>query len=60
MPISTFQAALEIHGVKADADEVECMVANMIFRVRLLSQSPKASREAISTPHRRRALTRRT
>ena len=28
--------ALELHGVEADADEVECMVANMVFRVRLI------------------------
>lgn len=25
--------ALELHGVEADAEEVECMVANMIYRV---------------------------
>jgi hypothetical protein len=35
IPISTFQTALEIHGVDVDPDEVECMVANMIFRVSL-------------------------
>ncbi|OCF32617.1 COP9 signalosome complex subunit 12 [Kwoniella heveanensis BCC8398] len=32
IPISTFQLALELHGVKVDSDEVECMVANMIYR----------------------------
>lgn len=33
MDLSVFQAALSLHGVQADADEVECMVANMIYRV---------------------------
>jgi hypothetical protein len=38
LPISTFKLALELHGVQADDDEVECMVANMIYRVsRLVS-----------------------
>ncbi|KAL7419999.1 COP9 signalosome (CSN) subunit [Cryptotrichosporon argae] len=32
IPLSTFQLALDKHGVGADADEVECMVANMIYR----------------------------
>lgn len=33
IPLSTFRTALELHGVEVDADEVECMVANMISRV---------------------------
>lgn len=33
VPISTFQTALRLHGVNVDSDEVECMVANMIYRV---------------------------
>ena len=33
IPLSTFQTALSIHQIDADADEVECMVANMVFRV---------------------------
>lgn len=33
VPISTFKTALELHGVEADGEEVECMVANMIYRV---------------------------
>lgn len=33
VPISTFQTALRLHNVEADSDEVECMVANMIYRV---------------------------
>ncbi|KAK8847395.1 hypothetical protein IAR55_005253 [Kwoniella newhampshirensis] len=32
IPISTFQLALSRHGVEVDSDEVECMVANMIYR----------------------------
>ncbi|KAI9636407.1 uncharacterized protein MKK02DRAFT_27507 [Dioszegia hungarica] len=32
IPLSTFRTALELHGVEVDADEVECMVANMISR----------------------------
>jgi hypothetical protein len=36
IPISTFQTALSLHKVKVDEDEVECMVANMIFRVSVL------------------------
>ncbi|KAK6903747.1 hypothetical protein I203_107252 [Kwoniella mangroviensis CBS 8507] len=32
IPITTFQIALKIHGVDVDSDEVECMVANMIYR----------------------------
>ncbi|ORY31023.1 hypothetical protein BCR39DRAFT_527825 [Naematelia encephala] len=32
MPIETFRIALALHGVEVDADEVECMVANMVFR----------------------------
>ncbi|WOO80549.1 Protein CSN12 [Vanrija pseudolonga] len=32
VPISTFQTALRLHGVNVDSDEVECMVANMIYR----------------------------
>ena len=31
--ITTFQTALRLHGVDADGEEVECMVANMIYRV---------------------------
>ena len=33
IPISTFQLALELHGVMVDVDEVECMLANMVYRV---------------------------
>lgn len=33
MPISTFQTALKLHGVDVDSDEVECMLANMIYMV---------------------------
>jgi hypothetical protein len=33
IPISTFQLALELHGVIVDVDEVECMLANMVYRV---------------------------
>jgi hypothetical protein len=33
MPISTFQTALKLQHVTADSDEVECMVANMVYRV---------------------------
>lgn len=33
IPVSTFQTALKLHGIDVDSDEVECMVANMIFRV---------------------------
>lgn len=33
IPISTFQLALELHGVEVDVDEVECMLANMVYRV---------------------------
>ena len=33
IPISTFQLALSIHQINVDSDEVECMVANMIYRV---------------------------
>lgn len=33
IPLSTFRVALELHNVDVDADEVECMVANMIYRV---------------------------
>lgn len=36
LPISTFQLALKLHGVDVDSDEVECMVANMIYRVGLV------------------------
>lgn len=36
IPISTFQLALELHGVEVDMDEVECMLANMVFRVSAL------------------------
>ena len=39
IPVSTFQTALEIHGIIVDSDEVECMVANMIFRVGSLVRS---------------------
>jgi hypothetical protein len=35
IPVATFQTALRLHGVEADADEVECMLANMIYRVSL-------------------------
>jgi len=33
IPISTFQLALELHGVEVDVEEVECMLANMVYRV---------------------------
>jgi hypothetical protein len=33
VPVSTFSAALSLQGVQADGDEVECMLANMIYRV---------------------------
>ncbi len=42
IPVSTFRIALELHGVEADGEEVECMVANMIYRV---SQAPQCSGE---------------
>ncbi|CAD6564634.1 MAG: COP9 signalosome (CSN) subunit [Tremellales sp. Tagirdzhanova-0007] len=32
VPISTFRTALKLHGVEAEGEEVECMVANMIYR----------------------------
>nr|ODN89409.1 COP9 signalosome complex subunit 12 [Cryptococcus depauperatus CBS 7841] len=32
IPLSTFQLALKLHGVEVEADEMECMVANMIYR----------------------------
>ncbi|KAK4684132.1 hypothetical protein P7C73_g6068, partial [Tremellales sp. Uapishka_1] len=32
IPIETFRIALELHQVEVDAEEVECMVANMIYR----------------------------
>lgn len=32
IPISTFRKALELQRVEVDNDEVECMVANMIYR----------------------------
>lgn len=35
VPVSTFQLALKLHGVDVDADEVECMLANMVYRVSL-------------------------
>jgi hypothetical protein len=31
--MSTFRTALRLHRVDVDSDEVECMVANMIYRV---------------------------
>jgi hypothetical protein len=33
IPISTFQLALQLHGVEVDVEEVECMLANMVYRV---------------------------
>jgi hypothetical protein len=33
IPISTFQLALRLHGVEVDVEEVECMLANMVYRV---------------------------
>lgn len=33
IPIETFRLALKLHGVDVESDEVECMVANMIYRV---------------------------
>jgi len=39
IPISTFQTALELHDVESDAEEVECMLANMVFRVSRTSSS---------------------
>lgn len=35
VPVRTFQLALKLHGVDVDADEVECMLANMVYRVSL-------------------------
>ncbi|RSH92177.1 COP9 signalosome (CSN) subunit [Saitozyma podzolica] len=32
LPMSTFRTALRLHRVDVDSDEVECMVANMIYR----------------------------
>ncbi|ORX38811.1 hypothetical protein BD324DRAFT_617413 [Kockovaella imperatae] len=32
IPISTFQIALRLHRIDVHSDEVECMVANMIYR----------------------------
>jgi len=32
VPVSTFHVALKLHDVDVDTDEVECMVANMIYR----------------------------
>ncbi|KIR26486.1 COP9 signalosome complex subunit 12 [Cryptococcus deuterogattii LA55] len=32
IPIETFRLALKLHGVDVESDEVECMVANMIYR----------------------------
>ena len=40
--ISTFQLALKLHEVEVDSDEVECMVANMIYRVSDRHESPRA------------------
>lgn len=37
VPIETFRLALKLHGVDVESDEVECMVANMIYRVSNLS-----------------------
>jgi hypothetical protein len=45
IPISTFQTALNLHGVEVDTDEVECMVANMIYRVsQALDETKSTSR----------------
>ncbi|BEI99636.1 hypothetical protein CcaverHIS631_0406790 [Cutaneotrichosporon cavernicola] len=32
MPVAIFSTALKLQGVQADTDEVECMLANMIYR----------------------------
>ena len=34
IPLSTFLVALRLHAIEVEPDEVECMVANMIYRVR--------------------------
>jgi hypothetical protein len=38
IPIESFGMALSLHGVQVDSEEVECMVANMIYRVRRVHQ----------------------
>jgi hypothetical protein len=45
IPISTFQLALQLHGVEVDVEEVECMLANMVYRV-----SPPTSRPSLQLP----------
>jgi hypothetical protein len=45
IPISTFQLALQLHGVAVDVEEVECMLANMVYRV-----SPLTSPAPLSLP----------
>lgn len=34
VPIGSFKAGLALAGVDVEAEEVECMVANMIYKVR--------------------------
>ena len=46
VPISTFRTALKLHGVEAEGEEVECMVANMIYRV---SDSSEALANQVSS-----------
>lgn len=33
VPVRTFEAALALEGLEVEGDEVECMLANMIYRV---------------------------
>lgn len=33
IPIAAFQRAMALQGVESEAAEVECMVANMIYKV---------------------------
>lgn len=34
IPVETFRKALAVAGVAAESDEVECILANMIYKVR--------------------------
>lgn len=47
IPLSTFQTALSIHKIDVDPDEVECMVANMVFRVSFLFPFPRSSLDVV-------------
>jgi hypothetical protein len=51
IPLSTFRTALELHGVEVDADEVECMVANMISRVSSTDQPAVGDKARSSLEH---------